>query len=106
MLDCHPVLDKRNHQKLNDSFCNSECGPEAALPMCHVVRTFSAPLERAGNSGIPVTLGALIDRTSKGQISKVMLEEKVFETGSAANRSILIDNGRLNNLSFAQVNVL
>ncbi|KAI9233912.1 MAG: hypothetical protein BYD32DRAFT_490079 [Podila humilis] len=77
--------------KLNDSFRNSECGPEAAEAMCHVVRTFPVPLEREGNAGTPVTLGDLIDKTSKEQISKVMLEEKVFNTWFG-RRTVLLGN--------------
>ncbi|KAF9211138.1 hypothetical protein BGZ59_008476 [Podila verticillata] len=77
--------------KLNDSFRNSECGPEAAEAMCHVVRTFPVPLERVGNAGTPVTLGDLIDKTSKEQISKVMLEEKVFNTWFG-RRTVLLGN--------------
>lgn len=73
--------------------------------MCHVVRTFPVPLERAGNAGTPVTLGDLIDKTPKEQISKVMLEEKVFDTWFGG-RTALLGNGRSTNLSFAQVNVL
>ncbi|KAI1321059.1 hypothetical protein EDD11_008640 [Mortierella claussenii] len=61
--------------KANDSFRNSEWGSEAAEAMCKEVRDFVIP----GGDGSR-TLGTLIDQTNKDLISKVMLEEKVFET--------------------------
>ncbi|KAG0344524.1 hypothetical protein BG004_004377, partial [Podila humilis] len=62
--------------KSSDSFKNSEWGPEAAEAMCEEVRDFAIP----GGSKNDLTLGYLIDRTPKDLISKVMLEEKVFDT--------------------------
>ncbi|KAG0365578.1 hypothetical protein BC939DRAFT_524869 [Gamsiella multidivaricata] len=61
--------------KYNDSFRNSEWGPEAAESMCKAVRDFPIP----GGDG-QLTLGHLIDNTDKDLISKVTLEEKVFKT--------------------------
>ncbi|KAF9154280.1 hypothetical protein BG015_001393 [Linnemannia schmuckeri] len=58
------------------SFKNSEWGPEAVETMCDKVRSF--PI--ISGSERPWTLGDLIDNTPKELISKVMLEEKVFET--------------------------
>lgn len=54
---------------------NSEWGPEAAEAMCNDVRHLTIP---GGNGSM--TMGDLIDRTPKDLISKVMLEEKVFDT--------------------------
>ncbi|KAF9374045.1 hypothetical protein CPC16_001521, partial [Podila verticillata] len=62
--------------KENDSFRNSEWGPEAAETMCKQVRHFKIP----GGKEEILTIGDLIDRTPKDLISKVMLEEKVFDT--------------------------
>ncbi|KFH66085.1 hypothetical protein MVEG_08186 [Podila verticillata NRRL 6337] len=61
----------------NDAFRNSEWGPEAAEEMCRLVRHFKVP---GGKDGRILTMGDLIDRTPKELISKVMLEEKLFDT--------------------------
>ncbi|KAF8943822.1 hypothetical protein BGZ47_005013 [Haplosporangium gracile] len=60
----------------NDPFRNSEWGPEAAEVMCDQVRDF--PIVSGGTT--PLNMGHLIDWTPKELISKVMFEEKVFET--------------------------
>ncbi|KAF9941388.1 hypothetical protein BGZ65_003968 [Modicella reniformis] len=62
--------------KDNDSFRNSEWGPEAAQTMCKEVRNFPLP----GGVNNDLTMGDLIDNTLPQYISKVMLEEKVFDT--------------------------
>ncbi|KAF8947928.1 hypothetical protein BGZ47_007324 [Haplosporangium gracile] len=54
---------------------NSEWSPGAAQAMCDETRRLPLPIE-----GGQWTLGDLIDRTPKDLISKVTLEEKVFET--------------------------
>ncbi|KAG0287066.1 hypothetical protein BGZ97_007204, partial [Linnemannia gamsii] len=61
--------------KENDAFKNSEWGPEAALPMCQKVKDF--PIVSGGDKEL--TLGDLFAWTSWDQVSKVMLEEKVFK---------------------------
>jgi hypothetical protein len=81
-------LDKRS-SKEHDSFRNSEWGPEAAEAMCKEVRHFKVP---GGNDGKTLTLGDYIDRTPKGLISKVMLEEKVFDTWYGG-RTVLLGDG-------------
>ncbi|KAF9104951.1 hypothetical protein BGX27_009862 [Mortierella sp. AM989] len=60
--------------KLNDTFRSTEWEPEGAWDMCNDVRDFPIP----GGDGT-LTLGDIIDRTPKARISKVALEEKVFE---------------------------
>ncbi|KAG0378405.1 hypothetical protein BGX24_003939 [Mortierella sp. AD032] len=60
----------------NDPFRNSEWGPEAAGAMCDKVRDF--PI--ISGSDQPWTIGDLIDYTPKELISKVLLEEKIFDT--------------------------
>ncbi|KAK5797006.1 hypothetical protein F5H01DRAFT_373550 [Linnemannia elongata] len=62
--------------KDNDAFRNSEWGPEAAQAMCEQVKDF--PVMNGGAEG--VTMGDIINWTPKDLISKVMLEEKVFDT--------------------------
>ncbi|KAF9936714.1 hypothetical protein BGZ65_002115 [Modicella reniformis] len=66
-------LNKETNCDENSSSCNNiEWGPEAAEAMCNEVRHFRLPQG--------VTVGDLIDKTPKEYISKVMLEEKLFET--------------------------
>ncbi|KAF9545546.1 hypothetical protein EC957_010855 [Mortierella hygrophila] len=67
-----PVDDKNSH-----STVDQEWGPEAAEAMCNEVRHFPVV---SGNEAKPLTLGDLIDYTPKDLISKVKLEEIVFET--------------------------
>ncbi|KAF9897833.1 hypothetical protein BX616_004910 [Lobosporangium transversale] len=69
--------------KSHDSFRNSEWGPEAANAMCKEVRGFPFP----GGKDNDMTIGDLIDNTPL--ISKVMLEEKVFDTWYSG-RTVLI----------------
>ncbi|KAG0343494.1 hypothetical protein BG004_005271 [Podila humilis] len=71
--------------KEKDAFRNSEWGPEAAEAMCKQVRHFKVSCGKNNN----MTLGDLIDRTPKNLISKVMLEEKVFDTWYGG-RTVLI----------------
>ncbi|KAI1299079.1 hypothetical protein EDD11_006499 [Mortierella claussenii] len=61
--------------KLNDSFRNTEWSTEAALAMCEHVWDFPLP---GGNGSLK--LGDIISNTPTKQISKVMLEEKLFDT--------------------------
>lgn len=75
--------------KSNDSFRNSEWGPEAAEIMCKEVRHFKVP---GGKDGQILTIGDLIDRTPKDLISKVMLEEKIFDTWYGG-RTVLLGDG-------------
>ncbi|KAG0082904.1 hypothetical protein BGZ92_011257 [Podila epicladia] len=71
-MDFHH-LDK-NTAKDNDAFRNSEWGPEAAEQMCKQIGHLPVP----GGNG-KLTMKDLIDRTPKDLISKVMLEEKLFD---------------------------
>ncbi|KAG0199096.1 hypothetical protein BGX33_011879 [Mortierella sp. NVP41] len=57
---------------------NSEWGSHAVQTMCDETRSLPTPVK--DSKGINVTLGDLYDRTPKDLISKVMLEEKVFDT--------------------------
>lgn len=81
-------LDERSF-KSNDSFRNSEWGPEAAEAMSKQVRNFKVP---GGKDGRVLTLGDYIDRTPKELMSKVMLEEKVFQTWHGG-RTVLLGDG-------------
>ncbi|KAF9920385.1 hypothetical protein FBU30_009794 [Linnemannia zychae] len=62
--------------KDDDAFRNSEWGAESAESMYEQVRDF--PIMAGDDKKL--TIGDLIDWTPKGGISKVMLEEKVFQT--------------------------
>ncbi|KAF9171563.1 hypothetical protein BGX20_007345 [Mortierella sp. AD010] len=64
-----------------DNIQNAEWGPEANESMIKEVRDFKVP--------IGGTLGDLIDSTPKETISRVFLEDKIFETWSH-NRVVLI----------------
>ncbi|KAF8951051.1 hypothetical protein BGZ52_000563 [Haplosporangium bisporale] len=74
--------------KQNDSFRNSEWGPEAAETMCKQVRHLNIP---GGKDGKVLAIGDLIERTPKDLISKVMLEEKVFDTWYGGRTVLLGD---------------
>ncbi|KAF9122540.1 hypothetical protein BGW39_009687 [Mortierella sp. 14UC] len=65
---------------------NSEWGPIPAQTMCDETRGFPIP---GGNGSL--TMGDLYDRTPKNLISKVMLEEKVFETWYSGRVALLGD---------------
>ncbi|KAF8985199.1 hypothetical protein BGZ46_005562 [Entomortierella lignicola] len=66
-------LDEKS-SKLNDVFRSTEWGPEGAYDMCNDIRDFPIP----GGNGT-LTLGDIIENTPKERISKVALEEKVFD---------------------------
>ncbi|KAF9315984.1 hypothetical protein BG003_002444 [Podila horticola] len=74
--------------KQHDSFRNSEWGLEAADAMCKEVRHFKVP---GGKEGTITTIGDLIERTPKHLISKVMLEEKIFNTWFGGRTVLLGD---------------
>ncbi|KAG0032018.1 hypothetical protein BGZ81_000110 [Podila clonocystis] len=79
----------RTTSKTSNTFKNSEWGPEAAGAMCNEVRDFAIP----GGPNNDMTLGDLIDKTPKDLISKVMLEEKVFDTWYDGRIALLGDGG-------------
>ncbi|KAF9400420.1 hypothetical protein BGX21_004360 [Mortierella sp. AD011] len=74
-------LDKETSKETD----TSEWGPEAAGTMCEEIKDF--PVPRNG-----MTLGDLIDLTPKEYISKVMLEEKLFNTWYGG-RMVLLGDG-------------
>ncbi|KAF9195688.1 hypothetical protein BGZ50_003858 [Haplosporangium sp. Z 11] len=71
-------------RELDSSFRNSEWGPEAADSMCKEVRDFPVPRNN-------MTIGDLIDATPKEYISKVMLEEKIFDTWYSGRTCLIGD---------------
>ncbi|KAF8939593.1 hypothetical protein BGZ58_009297, partial [Dissophora ornata] len=75
------ALDSES-SKESDTFRNTEWGPEAAEAMCKQVKDFPVPRNN-------MTIGDLIEHTPKEYISKVMLEEKLFETWYSG-RTVLI----------------
>lgn len=94
---CYMVLEflNKSSSKENDSFRNSEWGPEAAEAMCKKVRDLKVP---GGKDGHILTIGELIDNTPKERISKVMLEEKVFNTWHGG-RTVLLGDCRMSLVS-------
>lgn len=88
MVICH--LSKQQSKAAEGerfrSMDNSEWGPIAAQSMCDETRGFPIP----GGNGT-LTMGDLYDRTPKNLISKVMLEEKVFETWHSGRVALLGD---------------
>ncbi|CAO3564958.1 unnamed protein product [Mortierella alpina] len=77
-------LDKES-SKFHDNFRNSEWGPEAAETMAKEVRDFPTVC------GKEKTFGDLIDLTPRDLMSKVMLEEKFFETWYGGRTVLLGD---------------
>ncbi|KAF9338565.1 hypothetical protein BGZ91_008520 [Linnemannia elongata] len=75
-------------------FMNSEWGPEANENLIEIVRDF--PVTFGG------TLGEIIDSTPKNGISKVMLEEKLFETWYHGG-IVLIGDGAMNAMQDAVI---
>lgn len=82
-------LDEES-SKEDGTFSNSDWGQEAAMAMCEEVKDF--PIISGGDTKL--TLQYLMDLTPKDQISKVMLEEKVFETW-CSGRTVLVGDGML-----------
>ncbi|ORZ28843.1 hypothetical protein BCR41DRAFT_366555 [Lobosporangium transversale] len=69
----------------HSTFQNAEWGPGAAESMCKHVRDFAIP----GGLNNSLTIGDLIDRSPL--ISKVLLEEKVFDTWYSGRTVLLGD---------------
>ncbi|KAG0035134.1 hypothetical protein BGZ82_005388 [Podila clonocystis] len=69
-------LDKESEKK-DDHYRNSEWGSEAAEAMSREVRDCRIP---GGKGGKTRTFGDLLDRTPKNMMSRIMFEEKVFDT--------------------------
>ncbi|KAF9136435.1 hypothetical protein BGX30_011194 [Mortierella sp. GBA39] len=86
---CFGVLQYLTEEttKDDDAFRNSEWGPEAAQVMCEEVKDF--PIVSGGEKQL--TLGDLFEWTPKDLISKVMLEEKLFETWSNCRTVLMGD---------------
>ncbi|KFH66083.1 hypothetical protein MVEG_08184 [Podila verticillata NRRL 6337] len=83
---CWFVIQILDEKKSKGGSSNSEWGPGAAEAMCNEVRDFKL---HGGKDGKVLTMGDMIDRTPKGMISKVMLEEKLFDTWYGG-RTVLI----------------
>ncbi|KAF9190695.1 hypothetical protein BGZ51_008337 [Haplosporangium sp. Z 767] len=76
---------KSNSNSNSNNICESDWGPDAAQAMCNEVRDFVMPSATKTSK----TMGDLIDLTPKELISKIVLEEKVFDTWHAG-RTVLI----------------
>ncbi|KAG0340463.1 hypothetical protein BG004_006397 [Podila humilis] len=68
-------MDKESYKR-NDSFRTTEWGPESAEALAREVRDFRVP---GGREGVELTLGDYLDKTPTRHLSKVVLEEIVFE---------------------------
>ncbi|KAF9382269.1 hypothetical protein CPC16_009452 [Podila verticillata] len=79
------TLDKTT-SKQNDSFRNSEWGPEAAEQMCKEIKDF--PILNGDGT---LTMNDLFERSPKHLISKVMVEEKIFKTWFSGRTVLLGD---------------
>ncbi|KAF9120048.1 hypothetical protein BGW39_011702 [Mortierella sp. 14UC] len=80
------VSSKEAEQQRFGELENSEWGPHAAQAMCDETRHFPLPI------GVKkMNLGDIYDLTPKDQISKVMLEEKVFKTWYSGRTVLLGD---------------
>ncbi|KAI9238084.1 MAG: hypothetical protein BYD32DRAFT_451261 [Podila humilis] len=80
-------LDKHS-AKRHDSFRNSEWGLEEAEALSREVRQFLVP---GGKDGKVRTLGEYVERTPRDLMSKVMLEEIVFDTWYGGRTVLLGD---------------
>ena len=81
-------LDK-DSAKRNNSFRNSEWGFEEAVALAREVRSSKVP---GGKDGKAIILGEYVDRTPIEQMSKVALEEIVFDTWYGG-RTVLLGDG-------------
>ncbi|KAG0347667.1 hypothetical protein BG004_007236, partial [Podila humilis] len=79
-------LDKKATKPEDATAHNAEWGPSSAQATTLAIRDFKIP---GGKDGNILTLGDIIDNTPKEVISKVMLEEKVFDTWHS-DRTVLM----------------
>ncbi|KAG0333474.1 hypothetical protein BG000_009118 [Podila horticola] len=86
--------------KDDDSLLSSEWAPESTETMCGEVRDYKVP---GGIGGRILTLGEYIDRTPKDLISKVMLEEKVFDSWYDGRVVLLGDACHKYNLHYSRL---
>ncbi|KAG0373019.1 hypothetical protein BGX24_012274 [Mortierella sp. AD032] len=91
MLHLDKVANKSTYktQQQDRANANLDWGPHAAKAMCDETREFPLPI---GDGTL--TLGDMYDRTPQDLISKVMLEEKVFETWYSG-RTVLLGDGNV-----------
>ncbi|KAF9087352.1 hypothetical protein BGX23_008187 [Mortierella sp. AD031] len=75
-----------DHKQQHRTSENLEWGPHAAKAICDETRGFSLPI-----SDGTLTMGDLYDKTPQDLISKVILEEKVFETWYSGRTVLLGD---------------
>jgi hypothetical protein len=92
----HHLQKTTNKSALEEKFSrtnkekNSEWGSHAAKQMCDETRDLRTPIK--SDEGGYLKLGDLYDRTPQDRVSKVMLEEKVFETWYHG-RTVLLGDG-------------
>ncbi|KAG0204787.1 hypothetical protein BGX33_008285 [Mortierella sp. NVP41] len=83
------ILGEETTKKGYGNSNNYDWGPEASEKMCSEVRDF--PISGNTEESKQLTMGDLIDWTPKELISKVMLEEKIFETWYDGHVTLLGD---------------
>ncbi|KAF9185605.1 hypothetical protein BGZ51_002542 [Haplosporangium sp. Z 767] len=95
---CWMVIERLTSEsrKVNDTFRNTEWSSEAAEAMCNVVREFPITF------GKKLTLGDIIDETPKDLISKMMMDEKMYETWFGG-RIVLMGDGSMNAIQDAAI---
>ncbi|KAG0340462.1 hypothetical protein BG004_006396 [Podila humilis] len=94
-------MDKESYKR-NDSFRTTEWGPESAEALAREVYDFKVP---GGRNGTILTLGDYLDKTPARHLSKVVLEEIVFEKWYH-KRAVLIGDGKRKILSMEPMNPL
>lgn len=83
----------RDNFQLSVTLTQSEWGPDKMNTMCDQVKTFPIPCG-ALYARPSLVVGDLIAATQEDKISRVMLEEKLFETWSFG-RTVLMGDGKL-----------
>lgn len=88
---CWVVVEylERESSKASSSYRNSEWGKEATELWCKQIYDYPITV---GPEGSQMTMGKMLDKTPKDLISKVMLEEKVFDTWYHG-RTVLLGDG-------------
>lgn len=82
--------------KDDEAFRDVQWDQGAVEAMCNEVRDF--PVDSGSDKQL--TIGDLVDWTPKGRISKVMLEEKLFQTWGHG-RTVLVGDGTSHFLLFS-----
>ncbi|KAF8924553.1 hypothetical protein BGZ52_008059, partial [Haplosporangium bisporale] len=88
ILERAKEIKQLDSAKRNDSFHNSEWGPETAEALAREVRDFKVP---GGKDRKELTLAEYVDRKSKHLMPKVILKRIVFDTWHGGRTVLLGD---------------